>query len=58
MNVQILDVQGRPVHYDRITRYDGVLTGTVSMVAFPAGIYYLRFVDEEIPDLVRVVVSR
>ena len=51
----LYDSSGKLMYESRITKYDDQHLGTFSLYAFPAGVYFVRFFDREIGDLLRVV---
>ncbi len=53
--VLLYDGQGRLLKRERLVAYDQVLTNQISLHEFPGGVYYLRFVDERIPWMRKVV---
>ena len=55
LEVQILDQLGRPVLYDQIAGVDDYHKGIVSLANYPAGVYYIRFQDKNIRQLVPIV---
>ncbi len=55
LDLQVVDVTGRPVHYSSLTAVDGNFTGLVSLAKLPAGTYFIRFKHDKFSDLVRVV---
>ncbi|MCB9284653.1 MAG: T9SS type A sorting domain-containing protein [Lewinellaceae bacterium] len=55
LDIQVFDSKGQVIQYSNLTRYDATFTGQVSLYAYPAGVYYVRFMDEQMNRLVRVV---
>lgn len=55
VKLQVVDALGRPVIYKSLSKVNGVHAGLLSLHAFPAGIYYIRFMDDAINQLVKVV---
>jgi len=53
--LQVYDAAGKRIQNNNLVRYNDTYTGQLSLVAWPAGIYYVRFMDANIQDLVRVV---
>ncbi|HFC00494.1 MAG TPA: T9SS type A sorting domain-containing protein [Phaeodactylibacter sp.] len=51
----IYDVSGKLVQYSQLVKYDDTYTSEVSLVAYPAGTYFIRFLDENMNRLVKVV---
>jgi hypothetical protein len=55
LDIQVFEAQGKVVQYSHLTRYGEVFTGQVSLYAYPAGVYYVRFAADEVRRMVRVV---
>ncbi|MDF1696586.1 MAG: hypothetical protein P1U56_12170 [Saprospiraceae bacterium] len=55
MNMQVLDINGRIIQEMPLQKYNGVFEGDLSLVAYPSGSYYLRFLDEGINSIARLV---
>lgn len=55
MPITVYDATGRVLYEVKIPQYDGHYTGELSLYAYPDGVYYLRFMDERIKRMVRVV---
>jgi hypothetical protein len=55
LDLQVVDMTGRPVHYTALPAVDGHYAGMISLAKQPAGVYYIRFKNAEINELVRVV---
>jgi hypothetical protein len=55
LSLQILDANGKIIQHSSMARYNEVLTGAFSLEAFPSGIYFIRFAEEGVNQLVRVV---
>ncbi len=53
--VRVYDATGRSLYEAKLPQYDGHYTGELSLYAYPDGVYYLRFMDERIQRMVRVV---
>ena len=53
--VELYDANGRLIYTSQLTRYDADYYGYFSLVTRPAGVYYLRVVDEQMTQLLRVV---
>lgn len=53
--IHLIDTNGKLVQTRKIGRYDGVHTATVSLLAYPAGIYYLK-VDHPSASLLQKVI--
>ena len=55
LQMQVMDALGRPVIYKKLARANGHYTGLLSLHAYPSGVYYVRFMDEGINEVVKVV---
>ncbi len=55
MNMQVIDASGRVIQEMPLQKYNNVFEGDLSLVAYPKGIYYLRFLDSSIKHMARVV---
>jgi len=55
LKLQIFDANGKMIQTSQLVRYDGVYTAQVSLVAYPSGVYFVRFLDDEVNRLVRIV---
>jgi hypothetical protein len=54
--VKIYDATGKLVHHARLSNFNGVLMGNVSLQMFPSGVYFVRLqIEGETDKLVRVV---
>jgi len=53
--LEIYNAEGKLLYESTITRYDGVYTGQVSILMYPAGVYYVRLKDEAIGKLLQIV---
>ena len=53
--IQVVDVLGQPVIYKNLARANGDYEGLLSLHAYPAGIYYVRFIKGGINKMVRLV---
>jgi len=51
----VYDISGKFLYQSQLVRYDDTYTAEVSLVAFPAGTYLIRFLDENMNQLVKVV---
>ncbi len=51
----VYDSSGKVIYESRITKYDNQHLGTFSLYAFPSGVYFIRFFDTEIQELLRIV---
>ncbi len=52
---EIFNTMGQLVQTKSLVRYDGVYTAKLSLAAYPAGVYYVRFKDSEIKRMLQVV---
>lgn len=55
LDLQVVDLTGRPVLYQTLPAVDDYHQGIVSLKAFPAGVYYLRFRNEKMNELVKLI---
>jgi hypothetical protein len=55
LEIQIHDASGRVVQFSSLVKYGDVFTGELSLYAYPAGVYYVRFMDEQMERMARVV---
>ncbi|MEM8907943.1 MAG: T9SS type A sorting domain-containing protein, partial [Bacteroidota bacterium] len=55
MQTEIIDVNGKVVQRGRLANYDGVLTAKMSIYSYPPGVYFVRFLHDELQQLVRIV---
>lgn len=55
LNLQVLDATGRRIQSSNLTYYSGVYKGMLSLTAYASGVYYVRLLDENIDELIRVV---
>ena len=53
--VQVYDGKGSLLYQSQLTQYDGRYIGSLSLYAYPDGVYFVRFLDERVARLVRVV---
>ncbi|MGK0317258.1 MAG: hypothetical protein ACI86M_003499, partial [Saprospiraceae bacterium] len=55
MKMQVVDANGRVIQEMPLQKYNNVFEGDLSLVAYPNGIYYLRFLDKSINHMARLV---
>jgi len=55
IDLEIFNATGQLVQAIKIPNYDGAYTGLVSLTVQPQGIYYLKFKNEKIAKLFRIV---
>ena len=55
LNIEVFDVNGKRIQESSIARYDNTYTGQVSLIHYPSGTYFVRFVDKDINRLVKVI---
>lgn len=55
LDIQLFNAAGQVVQYTSLVQYGNTFTGEVSLFAYPAGVYYVRFMDEQMHRMVRVV---
>lgn len=53
--ISIYDASGRLVKWEKLVAYDDSLTKRISLHELPSGTYFIRFMHEELPELVKVV---
>ncbi len=52
---QIFDISGKLIQERSLVKYDDVYTSEVSLVAYPSGTYLIRFLDENMNRLVKII---
>lgn len=55
MRMQVIDASGRLIQEMPLQKYNGIYEGDLSLVAYPNGIYYIRFLDQSISHMARLV---
>ena len=55
MDYQVLDASGRLVFSRMMNRYDETFQARISLLAFADGVYYIRFMNEHVNQLARVI---
>lgn len=55
LQVEVIDLNGKIIQNHRFTRYDDSFEGTISLYAYPNGIYFLKLVNAESNRLVKVI---
>ncbi|MBR9919998.1 MAG: T9SS type A sorting domain-containing protein [Bacteroidetes bacterium] len=53
--IQIYTPDGKLVQATRLVKYDNTFTGLVSLEQYPDGIYLVRFLDEKVNRMLRVI---
>lgn len=53
--IQVFDASGKKIQNFQLIKYDNTFTGLLSLVAYPNGVYYVRFMDEKLNRMIRVV---
>ncbi|MEM6966801.1 MAG: T9SS type A sorting domain-containing protein [Bacteroidota bacterium] len=51
---EIYDLSGKRIQQYRLVKYDDIYTSEISLVAYPAGTYFVRFLDKNMDRLVKV----
>ncbi len=51
----VFNAQGQLIHQGVLGKYDDTYTGPLSLVAYPAQVYYIKFEDKDVTKLLRVV---
>ncbi|MEQ8904626.1 T9SS type A sorting domain-containing protein [Ekhidna sp.] len=55
LKIEVLDLNGRVIQYRKLSRYGGSFEGTLSLYAYPDGVYFLKLVNVESDKLVRII---
>ncbi len=55
LEVDIIDLNGRVIQHHRFSRYDDAFEGTISLYAYPEGIYFLKLINADSDRLVRIM---
>jgi len=55
LKLEIYDAAGKRIQTTSITRYDDTYTGQVSLLHYPAGTYFVRFLSDDIKRMIKVV---
>lgn len=55
LQVQVIDLNGKIIQSHRFSRYDNTFEGTISLYAYPNGIYFLKLVNAESNRLVKIL---
>ncbi len=55
LKVEIIDELGKIVQRGRLANYNGVLTGQMSLYAYPSGIYFVRFDHKDFNRLIKII---
>ncbi|MEP1032801.1 CARDB domain-containing protein [Ekhidna sp.] len=55
LEVHVIDLNGRVIQNHRFSRYDQAFEGTISLYAYPNGIYFLKLVNAESGRLVKIL---
>jgi len=55
LDIEVFDVHGKRIQESTIVRYDDRYTGQVSLIHYPSGTYFVRFVDKDINRLIKVI---
>jgi hypothetical protein len=53
--IEIFDSAAKRIQTRSLTKYDNVYTGELSLTAYPAGIYYVKFNNTSIKRMVRII---
>lgn len=57
LDFEIIDHQGKRVSFQSIPKVDGKYAGIVSLVRFPSGIYFVRFKDSKLRNMIKLIKS-
>ena len=55
LHVDVVDINGRVIQKHRFNRYNDAFEGTISLYAYPPGIYFLRLVNTDAKGMVKVI---
>ena len=55
IHFNIYDAQGKLIQSRRMANYSGVYKTQVSLLEYPSGTYFIRFLDEDINQLVKII---
>lgn len=55
IRMQVIDVNGKMIQELPLQKYNGVFESDLSLVAYPSGTYYLRFLDKNITSISRLI---
>lgn len=55
LKLEIYDAAGKRIQTSSITRYDDTYTGQLSLLHYPAGTYFVRFLNDDIKRMIKVV---
>lgn len=55
MSFQVFNSSGELIQRRNMGKYDGVYTTQLSIYAYPSGVYYLKFEEEDLNKLARIV---
>ena len=55
LNLEIYNSQGQRIQTTNLVKYDDTYTGMLSLVNYPAGIYYVRFLNDDVRRMVKVI---
>ena len=55
LKVEILNIEGKLIQANQLTKYDDTYTGQLSLVAYPSGTYFVRFKHDSIDHLLKVI---
>ena len=53
--IEVYNNQGQLLHSSNIAKYNDEFTGQVSLVVYPSGTYYIRFLDENMNRMAKVI---
>lgn len=55
LDFEVFDISGKRIQIGRLVRYNETYKGQISLVSYPSGVYFVRFEDKEISQLLRLV---
>ena len=53
--VEVLDINGRRMQTRKFSRYDDTFIGTISLYAYPSGVYFVRLTNAKTNRMARVI---
>ncbi len=55
LDFEVFDISGKRIQNGKLVKYNDTYKGTVSVVSYPSGVYFIRFKDESFDKLLRIV---
>ncbi|MDF1864724.1 MAG: T9SS type A sorting domain-containing protein [Saprospiraceae bacterium] len=53
--IQVFDASGKKIQNFQLVKYNETFTGLLSLLSYPNGVYYVRFLDKDLNQMVRVL---